>query len=70
MKKALQVLNDLVPTRVLTLEHLAAICLQTGRPKDRERVRLIREEATLDLSKLATILKKHGLHGKWAEWTT
>ena len=29
-------------------EHLIAICLQTGRAKDRERVRLLREEAAID----------------------
>jgi hypothetical protein len=35
-------------TKVLGAEHLVAICLQTGRTKDRERVRILQEEADLD----------------------
>ncbi|MBA2431475.1 MAG: hypothetical protein H0V56_05090 [Chthoniobacterales bacterium] len=57
-------------TRVLRSEHLVAICLQTGRGKDRDRVRLFREEGTLDLEFLAGVLARHDLAGKWNEWTT
>ena len=49
------------PTRVLRAEHLVAIALQTGRAKDRERVRLLREQASLDSDYLATLLARHGL---------
>jgi hypothetical protein len=69
LTEAREVFYDSVPTRVLTLEHLTAICVQTGRPKDRDRVRLIREEAKLDMEKLRPILKKHGLERRWSEWT-
>jgi len=48
-------------TRVLRAEHLLAIALQTGRAKDRERVRLLREQASLDQKYLAAILTRHGL---------
>ena len=48
-------------TRVLRAEHLLAIALQTGRDKDRERVRLLREQASLDQKYLAAILARHGL---------
>jgi len=57
------------PTRVVRAEHLIAICLQTGRDKDRERVRIFREQAELDLSYLADVLQCHGLEGKWKQWT-
>lgn len=56
-------------TRVLRVEHLVAICLQTGRVKDRERVRILREQATLDHEYLAAVLRRHQLEGKWKEWT-
>jgi hypothetical protein len=52
---------DATPTRVLRAEHLLAIALQTGRDKDRERVRLLREQAALDQNYLAAILGRHGL---------
>ena len=58
-----------VPARVVRAEHLVAICLQTGRQKDRERVRILREQAKLDLDFLADVLKRHQLEGKWKLWT-
>ena len=57
------------PTRVLGVEHLAAIALQTGRAKDRLRVRLFLDEATMDRARLNTILSRHGLQEKWKSWT-
>ena len=50
-------------------EHLIAICLQTGRDKDRERVRILREQAELDTNYLAGVLQRHDLEGKWKPWT-
>lgn len=61
---------DQTPSRVLRAEHLVAICLQTGRDKDRERVRVFREQAALDLTYLAAVLKRHELEAKWKAWTT
>ncbi|PYJ97825.1 MAG: hypothetical protein DME23_13620 [Verrucomicrobia bacterium] len=58
------------PTHVLRAEHLVAICLQTGRDKDRERVRIFREQAELDLKYLTEVLQRHGLQAKWKQWTT
>jgi hypothetical protein len=55
-------------TRVLRVEHLVAICLQTARPKDRERVRILRDQARIDDAYLAGILRRHHLEGKWKEW--
>jgi hypothetical protein len=58
-----------VPTRVLRSEYLVAIALQTGRSKDRERVRILREQAKLDMNLLADILRRHELQEKWKQWT-
>ena len=57
------------PTRILSLEHLLAICLQTGRAKDRDRVRLFGEQATVDRARLLAILARHGLEERWRQWT-
>jgi hypothetical protein len=56
------------PTRVLRPEHLVAIALQTGRDKDRERVRMLSNHATLDQSYLKDALARHGLEVKWNQW--
>lgn len=52
-------------TRVVRAEHLVAISLQTGREKDRERVRLLREQAGLDLEYLQKVLVRHKLERAW-----
>jgi len=68
LQEAREVPYEDVQARVLRAEHLAAICVQTGRPKDRERARLLREQAALDADYLAAVLARHGLAGKWREW--
>ncbi len=55
-------------TRVLRAEHLLAMALQTGRDKDRERVRLLVEQAELDQGYLAEVLTRHRLNTKWNQW--
>ena len=47
LKEACEMLYEEVSSRVVRAEHLIAICLQTGRDKDRERVRIFREQAEL-----------------------
>jgi hypothetical protein len=69
LNEAREVPYDDVQARVLRAEHLVAICVQTGRPKDRERVRLMREQAVLDASYLAAVLARHGLTDKWRQWS-
>lgn len=56
------------PTRVLRVEHLAAICLQTGRAKDRERVRLLHEQATMDHVYFNDVLRRYQLQEIWTSW--
>jgi len=56
-------------TRVLRAEHLAAIALQTGRQKDRDRLRMLIDQAGMNREYLTDILVRHGLEEKWREWT-
>ena len=69
LNQAQEVMFEGVSTRVLRSEHLVAICLQTGRNKDRDRVRIVREQAKLDLNFLAEILRRHQLEERWKRWT-
>ena len=50
-----------VPTRVFTAEHLCAIALQTGRPKDHARVAMFFEQGAIDRGVLDDILRRHDL---------
>jgi len=50
---------------VLTPEYLLAIALQTNRHKDRERVRLLWQQATLDEGRLVDILTRYELIERW-----
>ncbi len=50
--------------KVVKAEYLAAIALQTGRAKDRERVVRLLEEAAIDRAVLDKILEEHGLADK------
>jgi hypothetical protein len=69
LRQAREIDYEGVPARVLRAEHLVAIGLQTGRLKDRARVAMLREQASLDLNLLADILKRHQLEEKWKLWT-
>ena len=69
LNDAQEIMYEDVPARVLRSEHLLAICLQTGRSKDRERVRILREQAKLDQNFLADVLRRHQLEDKWKLWT-
>jgi hypothetical protein len=69
LKDAQEIMYEDAPARVLRSEHLIAISLQTGRSKDRERVRILREQATLDMNFLASLLRRHQLEEKWKLWT-
>jgi len=70
LKEARDSLYQQTPTRVLRPEHLVAVAVQTGRDKDRSRVRLLRDQAAMDLSYLQKVLGRHGLLERWTQWTT
>ncbi len=57
------------PTRVVRVEYLLAIAVQTGRSKDRVRAQQLLEEADVDARRLASILERFGLAERWAAWS-
>lgn len=57
-----------VPTRLFTQEHLMAVCLQTGRPKDFARLVQFVEAGQVDEARLAAILRRFALDEKWASF--
>lgn len=69
LAEARETFYELTPTRVLRAEHLVAIAVQTGREKDRQRVRLLTEQASMDHKYLSDVLARHGLEARWRQWT-
>lgn len=57
-----------IKTKVLGLEYLIAVMFQTYRPKDRERLVKVFEEAKIDLKLLKRIIKKYGLYDKYVQF--
>ncbi|MCJ7586630.1 MAG: hypothetical protein MUQ00_01825 [Candidatus Aminicenantes bacterium] len=57
-----------VEAKVVTAEYLAAIALQTGRAKDRERVIRLLDEAVIDRTVLGRILGSFGLADKFKKF--
>jgi hypothetical protein len=51
--------------KVFRLEHLAAIMLKTGRPKDIARIASVLELARMDERYLEEILRRHNLTERW-----
>ncbi len=70
LAQARDTLYEETPTRVLRAEHLAAIAVQTGREKDRQRARLLLEQTPLDREYLASVLARYNLEDRWKQWTT
>jgi len=56
---------DDVSVRVFTLEHLAAIAFELGRPKDKTRLPRFLDSADFDDSRFSSILERHGLLDRW-----
>ena len=59
---------DGLTTRVMTAEHLMAIALQTGRPKDIARLLAFQESGTVDTATFLAILTRHHLLEKWTQF--
>ena len=55
-------------TRIFTQEHLMAICLHVGRPKDLARLVAFAQEGHPDESQLQEILRRHQLEAKWMQF--
>jgi len=54
-----------VATRVLRPEHLVAIALRVGRPRDRIRITQFLDEQAVDLQALCDVIGRHGLRDAW-----
>jgi hypothetical protein len=57
-----------VPTRVMRAEHLVAVMLQTGRPKDYARIIQFIEDEAIEWAQLSDVLARHDLTGRWEEY--
>lgn len=68
LRQAVETDVEGVPARVISAEHLTAIALNTGRPKDFARILQFIESGVLDSAKLDVILRQHGLAGKWEQF--
>lgn len=65
VKKAVRRAYEGMQIRVLKMEYLFAIMIDTNRPKDRERIRKLLDEVKFDQDLLQEILKRHGLKDRW-----
>jgi len=57
---------DEIPVRVALPEHLVAIMLNVGRPKDTARIKMFLSQDAVELSALKDVLNRHGLTEKWS----
>jgi hypothetical protein len=55
------------PVRVIRAEHLVAIMLDTGRPKDYARITRFIEAGLVEMESLTDILSRHKLDKKWRD---
>ncbi|MDO8644223.1 MAG: hypothetical protein Q7S00_04555 [bacterium] len=54
-----------VPIKVLAIEYLLAIMVDTNRPKDRERIGQLKDQVKFNQKIFGAILKKYSLQDKW-----
>ncbi len=65
LERAVSVDFGSTPTRVLSAEYLAAIMLETGRPKDHARLLQFFEHDVIDQPVLDDIVLRHDLTAQW-----
>jgi hypothetical protein len=68
LREAIVIPWENTQVRVMQPEHLVAICLETGRNKDYERIARFVEQEAFDTSVLQRILAAHGLEEKWSQF--
>lgn len=54
--------------KVVLPEHLVAIMLKVGRPKDLARVRMFLSQDAVDIEALEDVIRRHGLTEKWDDY--
>jgi hypothetical protein len=67
VEKAQTIRYARVATRIMLPEHLVAIMLDTGRPKDYLRINMFLEQGAVKMPPLHAVLKRHGLMKKWKD---
>jgi hypothetical protein len=70
LESAVTVESDGLPVRVLSAEYLAALALQSGRPKDKVRVLSLLDSAGFNRNHFEGLVAKHGLEAPWRELRT
>ncbi len=65
LEQAIQIDFDSTPTRVFMAEHLAAIMVNTGRPKDHARLVQFFEFDVVNRINFESIIDRHNLKAKW-----
>ncbi len=66
--EAVEVEYEGTMTKVMTPEYLIALFLRANRAKDQGKVALLLEQAEVDMEKLAGILNRYGLAGRFETW--
>ena len=67
VEKAQTIKYARMTTRIMRPEHLVAIMLDTGRPKDYLRISMFLEQGAVKMRQLQAVLKRHGLMKKWRD---
>jgi hypothetical protein len=67
VEKAQTIKYARLETRIMRPEHLVAIMLDTGRPKDYLRISIFLEQGAVNIRSLNSVLKRHGLAKKWKD---
>lgn len=68
LAQAIETSVDGIPTWVMTAEHLVALALQLGRPKDSARILQFIDAGVLDAAKLDQILTRYDLLARWEKF--
>ena len=64
-----QVLNvEEVPVRVALPEHLIAIMLKVGRPKDIARIKMFLSQDAVKMNALENVIRRYDLTEKWSDY--
>ena len=67
VEKAQTIKYARVTTRIMRPEHLVAIMLDTGCPKDYLRISMVLEQGAIKIRQLQAVLKRHNLMNKWKD---
>lgn len=67
VKKAHTIKYARIATRIMRSEHLVAIMLDTGRPKDYLRISLFLESKAVNMRSLHAVLRRYRLTKKWKD---